>query len=340
MHQYRRIMSTYGELSATRRCECIPIGRDDASWCDQPVNSALPILMHRCQLLVRGPARCISGAVHCWILIGERRKLRYSHYNDANPVSPLEVPLMPKSSVDLGELSVLPLYTQIKEILRAKILDGSYAEHERLPSESEMIKAFGVSRITVRQAINDLQKEGLLFKIHGKGTFVAKPNVTQELTHLQGFGEAMQELGHETHSQVLKLHLIKGTALICSKLGQDEVADVMEIRRIRYLNRQPISVDYSYLEKDIGLRLSRSALRERDLFSMLENELGHRLHSAEVEIDATSAPAEIAPHLKVEPGSPILRIERLTYARLEKPLVFEYLHYPAESFKYKLKVTR
>lgn len=247
---------------------------------------------------------------------------------------------MSKSFIDLGALSALPLYTQIKEALRAKILDGSYAAHERLPSESEMIQAFRVSRITVRQAISDLQKEGLVFKVHGKGTFVAKPKVSQELTHLQGFGEAMHDLGHETHSQVLKLHLIKGTRLICAKLGLKEGADVMEIRRVRYLNREPISVDYSYLGGALGSRLSKSTLRERDLFSILENELGHRLHSADVEIDATSAVPEVASHLKVEPGSPVLRIERLTYARLQKPLVFEYLHYRGESFKYKLKVTR
>lgn len=247
---------------------------------------------------------------------------------------------MPDTTTDADALSVLPLYTQIKEALRAKILDGSYAAHERLPSESEMIKAFGVSRITVRQAINDLQKEGLLFKIHGKGTFVAKPKVAQELAHLQGFGEAMHDLGHETHSQVLRLRVIEGHGIICSKLGLDEGANVMEVWRVRYLNREPISVDFSYLEESIGSKLSKSTLREKDLFSMLENELGHRLHSADVEIDATSATADVAGGLKVEVGSPILRIERLTYARLRKPLVFEYLHYRAESFKYKLKVSR
>ena len=73
---------------------------------------------------------------------------------------------------------------------------------------------------------------------------------------------------------------------------------------------------------------------------MLENELGQPLHSADVEIDATSASAEIAERLHITANSPILRIERLTYASASMPLVFEYLHYRAESFKYKLKVLR
>lgn len=242
--------------------------------------------------------------------------------------------------LQLASSSMVPLYTQIKEALRAKILDGSYQAHQRLPSESEMIDAFGVSRITVRQAVSDLQKEGLLFKIHGKGTFVATPKVSQELTHLQGFGEAMHRLGHETSSQVLALGLAKGNAVVCQKLGLDEGATVTEICRVRYLNREPVSVDYSYLAPDIGAKLSKSSLGERDLFSLLENELGRRLHSADVEIDATSASEQVAAALKIKPGAPVLRIERLTYAAHAQPLVFEYLHYRSENFKYKLKISR
>lgn len=242
--------------------------------------------------------------------------------------------------MQLPQSSTIPLYTQIKEALRAKIIDGTYVAHQRLPSESEMITAFGVSRITVRQAMNDLQKEGLLFKVHGKGTFVAMPNVSQELTHLQGFGEAMRTLGHETFSEVFGLSTVSGTAIVCVKLGLELDAKVTEIRRVRYLNREPISIDYSWVRHEVGSLLSEKNLKDKDLFSLLENELGQPLHSADVEIDATSASVEIATRLHVAPNSPILRIERLTYASENKPLVFEYIHYRAESFKYKLKVLR
>lgn len=246
----------------------------------------------------------------------------------------------PVKHMQLPQFSNVPLYTQIKEALRAKIIDGTYVAHQRLPSESEMINAFGVSRITVRQAMNDLQKEGLLFKVHGKGTFVAMPNVSQELTHLQGFGEAMRNLGHETFSEVFGLSTVPGTTIACLKLGIELGAQVTEIRRVRYLNREPISIDYSWVRHEIGSHLSEKNLKDKDLFSLLENELGQPLHSADVEIDATSASAEIAARLNVAANSPILRIERLTYASENKPLVFEYIHYRAESFKYKLKVLR
>ena len=106
--------------------------------------------------------------------------------------------------------SPLPLYYQIREVLREQIAEGSYAPHERLPSESELIESFGVSRITVRQALRDLQKEGLVFTIQGKGSFVTKPKAVQELTRLQGFGEAMSQKGYETYSRVLGIEMSGG----------------------------------------------------------------------------------------------------------------------------------
>ena len=85
---------------------------------------------------------------------------------------------------NLSPVSPVPLYTQIRELLRERILNGVYKSHAQMPSENEMVRTFGVSRITVRQALTDLQKEGLIFKIHGKGTFVSKPKATQNVRRL------------------------------------------------------------------------------------------------------------------------------------------------------------
>ena len=81
--------------------------------------------------------------------------------------------------------SHVPLYTQIKDVLRTGILDGRYPPMSRMPSESELMTMFDVSRITIRQALGDLQKEGLIFKVHGKGSFVSQPKTFQNVTSLQ-----------------------------------------------------------------------------------------------------------------------------------------------------------
>lgn len=99
--------------------------------------------------------------------------------------------------------SPLTLHSQVRESLRAGILDGSYAAHARLPAESALSTMFGVSRITVRQALSDLRNEGAIIKVAGKGALVAPRRAHQQLTRLEGFGEAMTRLGHQVSNAVL-----------------------------------------------------------------------------------------------------------------------------------------
>jgi GntR family transcriptional regulator len=209
--------------------------------------------------------------------------------------------------------SATPLYTQIRETLRNRILDGTYTSHERMPSEHELVASFGVSRVTVRQALNDLKSEGLIFKIHGKGTFVAKPKAVQNLMRLEGFGEAMSRRGHETFSRVLGHRLMRAGKTIAPKLGLRDRDEVMEIRRVRYLDREPISLDVTYVPAAIGQRLIREDLPRRDIFLIMENDYGIALGNADLQIESMVADTELAPLLHVTPGTPILKIERLTY---------------------------
>src|SRR6478672_11220059 len=83
--------------------------------------------------------------------------------------------------------SPVPYYAQVRDTLRKQILDGSLGPHQKMLSEHQLIDLFGVSRITIRQALNELENEGLIFRVHGKGTFVSKPKAFQDLTHLQSF---------------------------------------------------------------------------------------------------------------------------------------------------------
>ena len=236
--------------------------------------------------------------------------------------------------------SAAPLYTQIREMLRNRILDGTYKSHERMPSENELVASFGVSRVTVRQALNDLKSEGLIFKIHGKGTYVAKPKAVQNLMRLEGFGEAMSRRGHETFSRVLGHRLMRAGKTIAPKLALRERDEVMEIRRVRYLDREPISLDVTYVPAAIGQRLIREDLPRRDIFLIIENDYGIALGNADLQIESMVADAELAPLLQVAPGTPILKIERLTYTADGRPLDFEYLHYRGDAFQYRMQLER
>jgi len=236
-------------------------------------------------------------------------------------------------------MSSVPMHTQIREIVRRRVLDGTYAPHSQMPSESQMMEAFSVSRITIRQALGDLQKEGLIFKVPGKGSFVAKPKAFQNLSRLQGFGEAMGPSGYETFSQVLSMRQVPASDVVARRLQLALGDAVYEIQRLRYLNREPISVDQSYFPLALGERLAQEDLPTRDIFVILENDFGLHLTHADVQIEAISADEFLARQLRIAESSPLLRIERLTYAD-DQPVDFEFLYYRGDAFQYRLRIDR
>ncbi|WP_175672304.1 GntR family transcriptional regulator [Burkholderia ambifaria] len=237
-------------------------------------------------------------------------------------------------------LSAAPLYVQIKDTLRARILDGTYAPHSRMPSEHELCAMFDVSRITVRQALGDMQKEGLLFKLHGKGTFVSKPKAFQNVTWLQGFAEAMSSMGYEIVNQLRSVRTVKADRHLATKLNVPEGAPLVEIYRVRLLNREPVSLEQTWVPEALGKRLAGADLATRDIFLILENDCGVPLGHADVSIDAILADDEIVDALRVEESSPVLRIERLTHDASGTPIDYEHLYFRGDAFQYRLRIDR
>ena len=234
----------------------------------------------------------------------------------------------------------LTLYSRIREELRERIDSGAWQPHDRLPSESELMKRYAVSRITVRQALGDLEKERLIFKVPGKGSFVAPPRPFQELGRLQGFAEAMGALGHDTYNRVLSVRELPASREVAERLRLPAGEPVVEIRRVRCLERQPVSLDLTWLPRRLGLRVAREDLSTRDIFGILESDCATPLGHADLVIDAVLAGAEQAALLGIAPGAPVLHIERLTHGRDGAPLDYEHLHCRADTFQYRLRLQR
>ncbi|MED5609123.1 GntR family transcriptional regulator [Pseudomonas sp. JH-2] len=241
---------------------------------------------------------------------------------------------------ELLPLSPIPLYSQLKELLRTRILDGSYPPLSRMPSEAELGKAYAVSRITVRQALGDLQKEGLIFKIHGKGTFVAKPKAFQNVSTLQGLAESMGQRGYEVINRLRSFRFVPADAQVAARLQVAEGDTVAQIKRARLVNRELVSLEVTYLPEAIGRRLEKADLVTRDIFLILENDCAQPLGHADLAIDAILADAELAAALEVEEGSPVMRIERLTHTADGQPLDYEHLYYRGDAFQYRLRIDR
>lgn len=238
------------------------------------------------------------------------------------------------------EHSAIPLYSQVRERLRERIVDGTYEPQARLPAESEISAIFAVSRITVRQALNDLQKEGVIFTVPGKGTFVAAPRPSQDLARLEGFGEAMSRRGHRVVNQVISHVTLAATAPVAERLRLQTGDDVTEIRRVRHVDDAPVSYEVTYLPTRIGDRLRGENLAARDIFLILETDYGIALSHADIGIQAVGADGALARALCVDAGTALLRIERLTYGADGVPLDFEYLYVRGDAFQYTLRLPR
>ena len=245
-------------------------------------------------------------------------------------------PALDRSSL----VSHLPRYAQIKDALRSRILDGTYAPLGQVPSEHALCAQFGVSRITVRQALGDLQKEGLLYKIHGKGTFVSKPKAVQDVTALQGFAEAMSSMGHEIVNQLRAFRLVPADRLTAEHLRLDEGTPVTEIHRVRFLNREPISLELTWLPEPLGAQLAQADLAARDIFLVLENDCGVSLGHAEIAIDAIVADAAIVDTLHCDEGSPVLHVERTTHDTAGRPIDYEHLYFRGDALRYRFRTNR
>lgn len=233
-----------------------------------------------------------------------------------------------------------PLYDQVYQALLQQIANGTYPVQHKLPSEKELSELFNVSRITIRQALNQLQLEHLVYKIQGKGTFVSAPKTFQNISQLQGFAEAMRNMGHEVFNVVKEFRFIPATPQIASKLKLSVNSTVVEIKRIRLVDQKPVSFELTYLPEAIGVALQQINLATRDVFLAIEEDLSIPLGHADLSIDATLADESLSELLQVEVNAPLLRVERLTHNHEGHPIDFEYLYFSGESFQYRLRVDR
>lgn len=128
----------------------------------------------------------------------------------------------------------LPLYYQLKQVLRQQISAGHLAPHTAIPSEPELVARYRVSRATVRQALTELVHEGLLYRQHGKGTFVCEPLVQQSLSELTSFTEDMRRRGKRSGGIVLVGELVRGSQTVRERLHLTDAEQVFRLERFRH----------------------------------------------------------------------------------------------------------
>jgi GntR family transcriptional regulator len=232
-----------------------------------------------------------------------------------------------------------PAYLQIRDRLLELIRCGTYRPYDRLPSEAELVRRFGVSRVTVRQALEALRKCGAVQSLQGKGSFVCMPKIVHETPALLGFHEAMEGRGYATGSTVLSVCERTAAHEVAEALHLKRRASVLEVRRLRCVNAEPVSLDVSHFPVDVGAKLLSQDLTG-DIFPLLEQRCDVPLGRADVSIEAVPCDAATAPVLQLEPREPVLLIRRLTWSTTGRPVDYEHLYCRGDAWQYRLQLNR
>ncbi|MDW4539263.1 GntR family transcriptional regulator [Bacillus cereus] len=241
--------------------------------------------------------------------------------------------------MNIDKYSPFPIYYQIQEWAKQLIEDGEWKPGDKIPSENELCDKFEVSRMTIRQAINNLVEQGYLYRKRGIGTFVQLPKVEQKLQGMTGFTEDMISRGMNPSSQLLSFRLVPATAKIADRLRIQEGESVYEVRRIRLADDEPIAFETTYLSPALVKDINEEILQQ-SLYEHLEKKLGFKLVSATQSIEASVATENEAEHLHIPKKAPVLVMRQWSYSEGEIPLEYVKCIYRGDRYKFITNIAR
>src|SRR5450432_2399049 len=141
----------------------------------------------------------------------------------------------------------VPRYYQLKEIMRERIGTGEWKPGDLIPSERELSEQYGISRMTARQAITELVNEGLFYREQGKGTFVSRHKITQQLIHLTGFTEDISARGQRPGTKVISAAMHVADEVIAEKLHINPGTPIFRLQRLRLADEEPLAIELSQI---------------------------------------------------------------------------------------------
>lgn len=232
--------------------------------------------------------------------------------------------------------SSIALYVQIADRLAEDIAAGKFQQQHRLPSEHDLMARFGVSRVTIRQAIARLLQQGLVVTKQGKGTFIAEPIVQHELRDLKGFYENLISQGHQLETRLLEFAPTTAAANIETKLNAGGLP-VMTLKRLYLVNDKPLALAIMHLTP-LASRISWAQASQHPTFILLERFLNRKIRYADLHIRAQRAGKEIGRWLDLKPGVPLLVLERISYANNDEACEHAMFYINPEYYEFSVRV--
>lgn len=236
---------------------------------------------------------------------------------------PNEMSFPPRVNLDYN--SPMPFYAQVKEDLIRRIEQCECQPGEQMPAEQEMCKVYGVSRTVIRQALRDLEYQGMIIRRKGKGTFVSRPKIMESIIgKLTGFYQDMAERGYEPVSQVIKQAVVRAAGKVMGFLDIAEGESVFEIERLRFIGDEPLVLVTTYIPYRLCAGIESVELTHLSLYEVLQERYGLEIVRGRRVMEAVASTKREAMLLQVDEGAPLMLIDSVSYLQDGTPV--EYYH--------------
>jgi GntR family transcriptional regulator len=216
----------------------------------------------------------------------------------------------------------VPLYYQLKVALMTAIEAGEWRSGQQLPNEGKLAESFGVSKVTVRQALRDLADFGYVRREQGRGTFVSRPKLHHGPRELTSFSEEMRRHHLTASSRILERIEIGASERVADALQIRPGEQVFVLRRLRLADAEPMGIQTAHIPLSLVPGLVEADLENASLYEVLQKRYGLQPSGARETYSAVPADPMPSELLRIVPSSPVLAVERITYLGTGKPFEF------------------
>ncbi|WP_455139075.1 GntR family transcriptional regulator [Thermophilibacter sp.] len=237
----------------------------------------------------------------------------------------------------MAQTNPAPKYFLIERAIIERIERREYRENEPIPSERELMESFGVSRITVRRAIDELVHDGHLYKVQGKGTFVKGEEYDQSLLSITSCTQDVINHGMTPRREVISAEVMEATGTPCSALELGRGEEVFRLERIYYADDTPINHTVTYLPYRLFFGIDLCDFSQESLYEVLRKEYHAKLLNATRTVEAALARGKTADYLHVRPGIPLLYFTCVTQGEVRgkrQPIEYFNCWYRSDKFKF------
>lgn len=235
----------------------------------------------------------------------------------------------------MDKKSSIPIYTQLEEAIRKNIKKREYLPGEGLPTERELTELFGVSRMTIRQAISNLVNKGVLYKIPGKGAFVSKEVIEKKL-EIESFSDDMKNRGLVPGSNLIQFEKISPSDEVREKLKLSEDEKVYFLNRLRLANNEPMAIEYCYLPEKFFPNITKYNMANCSLYTIMKEEYNIHFNYMKQSLRASTIIKKEAEMLIGKSKGVGFVSERLMYNIEEVPIEYTKTIYHAERYTFNM----